>query len=68
MQRTAVGFLRTSRPSPRYLQDYRAAGSVVPGQEHMGRGAAIRLVDKKPRPAPNFAHVLTKDTKASEGS
>ncbi len=58
----------SSQSRPPTAFKHRAAGSVVPGQEHMGRGAAIRLVDKKPRPAPNFAHVLTKDTKASEGS
>ncbi len=44
-----------------------AAGSVVPGRGHMGRGATVRPVDKKPRPAPTFTHDLTKDTKASEG-
>jgi len=36
--------------------------------ESQGRGAAVRPVDKKLRPAPNFTYSLTKDTKASEGS
>jgi len=41
---------------------------LSPGQGHMGRAVAIRLADKKARPAPPFTHGLTKDTKASEGS
>lgn len=41
---------------------------MFPGWGHMGRAVASRIADKKARPAPNFTHDLTKDTKASEGS
>ncbi len=52
---------------------YRAAGSLFPGQGHMGRGVAIRLADKKPRPAPKgtfptFTHDFTDVTAANERS
>ena len=44
------------------------AAGCAPGREHMGAGRWGSTPDKKPDPAPKFAHSLTRCTEISEES